>query len=186
MERRTALTLLTGSLTTLSTVGCRDSRHVHATPAPERSGGLLFFSEQENALLDRLTDMIIPPDSRSGGAHDAKVSLHIDRVVSYGSIASQDDWRARLKAVDDEAQRRFGKPFTQCDAGSQDALMAEWARNEKAPETELEKFFVQLKRSTAAGYYSSEIGLLKELGYKGNDVLDEFPGCQEPCKVCSL
>ena len=91
-----------------------------------------------------------------------------------------------MKAVDAEAKRRFGKPFLQCGAASQDTLMAEWARGEKAPKTELEKFFVQLKRSTAAGYYTSEIGLLKELGYKGNDVLKDFPGCKQPCKICSL
>jgi gluconate 2-dehydrogenase gamma chain len=188
MQRRTALGILTGSAVApgLGNAAARDSGHVHAASQPERSGELLFFSDQEDALLDRLAEMIIPADSRSGGAHDAKVSRDIDHVVAYSSARVQDNWRAQLKAVDEEAKRRFGKAFVQCDAASQDTLMAEWAKNEKAPKTELERFFVEIKRSTAAGYYTSEIGVLKELGFKGNDVLKEFPGCKQPCKICSL
>lgn len=102
--------------------------HVHAASKPEPSGELLFFSDQEDALLDRLAEMIIPGDSRSGGAHDAKVSRDIDHVVAYSPARVQDYWRAQLKAVDEEAKRRFGKTFLQCDAASQDALMAGWAR----------------------------------------------------------
>jgi gluconate 2-dehydrogenase gamma chain len=160
--------------------------HVHAASQPVQSGELLFFSDQEDALLDRLAEMIIPADSRSGGAHDAQVSRDIDHVMAYSEARVQDEWRAQLKAVDEEAKRRFGKIFLQCDAVSQDALMAGWAKNEKDPKTELEKFFVLLKRSTAAGYYTSEIGVLKELGYKGNAVVKEFTGCKQPCKICSL
>jgi gluconate 2-dehydrogenase gamma chain len=188
MQRRTALTILTGSAVGpgFANAPARDPAHVHAASKPEQPGELLFFSDQENALLDRLADMIIPADSRSGGAHDAKVSRDIDHVVAYSAASVQDYWRAQLKAVDEEAKRRLGKTFLQCDAAAQDTLMAEWAKNEKAPKTDLERFFVRLKQSTAAGYYTSEIGVLKELGYKGSTVLKEFPGCKQPCKICSL
>jgi hypothetical protein len=30
---------------------------------------------------------------------------------------------------------------------------------------------------TIVGYYSSEIGLLQELHFKGNEALSSFPGC---------
>ena len=40
-------------------------------------------------------------------------------------------------------------------------------------------FFQTLKEMTIDGYYSTEIGLVQELGYQGNDYLREFPGCQD-------
>lgn len=42
----------------------------------------------------------------------------------------------------------------------------------------LEAFFSVTKRATIHGYYTSEIGIHKELRYKGNQVLAEFVGCQ--------
>jgi len=44
--------------------------------------------------------------------------------------------------------------------------------------TPLEAFFASTKRATIHGYYTSEIGIHKELRYKGNQILAEFVGCQ--------
>lgn len=41
----------------------------------------------------------------------------------------------------------------------------------------LEAFFALTKRATIHGYYTSEIGIHKELRYKGNKILFEFVGC---------
>jgi len=41
----------------------------------------------------------------------------------------------------------------------------------------LEAFFALTKRATIDGYYTSEIGIHRELRYKGNRILDEFVGC---------
>jgi gluconate 2-dehydrogenase gamma chain len=41
-------------------------------------------------------------------------------------------------------------------------------------------FFRVLKNLTADGYYTSRVGLVEELGYKGNTVLAEFPSCAVP------
>lgn len=49
--------------------------------------------------------------------------------------------------------------------------------NELAPITPLETFFVMTKRAAIHGYYTSEIGIHKELRYKGNQMLLEFVGC---------
>ena len=133
-------------------------------------------------MLDVLSAMIIPSDERSGGAHEAKVSLYIDLVIAHSEEPVQQQWRSALKTADQQAQDRFQKSFLECDPGSRDALMAEWARNESQPQSELEKFFAMLKRQTVAGYYTTEIGLLKELGYIGNTALSDFPGCEHPEK----
>jgi hypothetical protein len=37
-----------------------------------------------------------------------------------------------------------------------------------------------IKSMTADAYYTSQIGLVQELGYKGNTVLASFPGCDHP------
>ena len=41
-------------------------------------------------------------------------------------------------------------------------------------------FFRLLKNFTADGYYTSRVGLVDELGYKGNTVLGAFPSCTVP------
>ena len=75
--------------------------------------------------------------------------------------------RAGLKLMRDEA------------AGSSigDAL-AKAAAGESDPHTEIERFFVVLKRITVDGYYTSEIGIRQDLNYKGNTYLDRFLGCE--------
>ena len=53
------------------------------------------------------------------------------------------------------------------------------------PRPPLEAFFAATKRATIHGYYTSEIGIHKELRYKGNQILAEFQGCQtEDGKEC--
>jgi hypothetical protein len=47
-----------------------------------------------------------------------------------------------------------------------------------AGKTPVEKFFVTAKQATIHGYYTSEIGIHKELRYKGNQILAEFVGCE--------
>jgi gluconate 2-dehydrogenase gamma chain len=42
------------------------------------------------------------------------------------------------------------------------------------------RFFRLLKNLTADGYYTSRVGLLDELGYKGNTALLKFPSCTVP------
>ena len=59
------------------------------------------------------------------------------------------------------------------------------SRNERAPQTPLETFFVMAKQATIHGYYTSKIGIHQELRYKGNQFLKEFVGCQtEDGKDC--
>ena len=42
------------------------------------------------------------------------------------------------------------------------------------------QFFLELKRLTVRGYYTSKIGIHDELEYKGNRILTEFVGCGDP------
>jgi hypothetical protein len=125
-----------------------------------------FFTPAENDLLDQVMEMIIPADGQSGGAHAAKVSLFADRMVSTGSDAGKTEWRHGLQQLKEETAQ----------SSLADAL-ARAAAGEAKPQTDLERFFVTLKRMTVDGYYSSEIGIHQDLEYQGNTYVAEFPGC---------
>ncbi len=53
-------------------------------------------------------------------------------------------------------------------------------RGEDKPTTPEEKFFVEIKRATIDGYYTSRIGIHQELEYQGNVPQAEFIGCTHP------
>lgn len=189
MERRTALKVIAGSA--LAQQFGLSQHHlvkIAQDPSPYK---LQFFSPVQNALVDRLSELIIPADDHSPGAHEAKVSFFIDLMVSNNKQEVQEQWLTGLKAVEAEAHSRFGKPFLECDARQQDEIMAKMAVHEvvsdseddsarTVPRSELERFFAQLKQMTIEGYYTSAIGIHQELQYKGNEVLAEFIGCTHP------
>ena len=57
-----------------------------------------------------------------------------------------------------------------------EAIVAAMAAEEEAPKTEEGEFFVQLKRRTVRGYYTSRIGIHDEMDYKGNTMQEEYSG----------
>ena len=91
-----------------------------------------------------------------------------------------------LAALDEDATRRFRRPFVRLTAAEVDTLLTAISANEEKPEqTPLEAFFVTTKRATIQGYYTSEIGIQRELRYKGNQIIKEFVGCHtEDGKDC--
>jgi hypothetical protein len=147
-----------------------------AAPAPK----LLFFTPEQNQALDRLAEMIIPADERSPGAHQAQVSLFIDLMVANSGSAVQKTWSSDLRAIDAEAARRHGAPFIKCAPDQQEKILAWMAGNETHPETQLERFFVELKAMVINGYYTSGTGIHSELRYQGNRPMHEFTGCTHP------
>jgi len=58
-----------------------------------------------------------------------------------------------------------------------DTLLGDVGRYRGSKRSQLETFFANTKQATIHGYYTSEIGIHKELRYKGNKVLLEFVGC---------
>jgi hypothetical protein len=58
-----------------------------------------------------------------------------------------------------------------------DTLLGDVGRHRGRQRSPLETFFANTKQATIHGYYTSEIGIHKELRYKGNKVLLEFVGC---------
>jgi hypothetical protein len=140
-------------------------------------GAPLFFSKDEFAALDCLTDILIPTDEHSPGAHEAGVAAFIDKSVAEAFMAKEkDSWRKGLSAINDVSQSMFQKPFTQASKDQQLELMKKISANEEHPQSEAERFFTQLKQTTAFAYYTTSIGIHQEMNYKGNVILEEFVG----------
>ena len=176
MKRRTALELIAAGIAP-GQVGIAQHHLVTLAQASE-SYQLQFFSPAQNEMLATLTEMIIPADDHSPGAREAKVNLFIDLMVAHSSQNVQEQWRSGLKLVEAEAQTRVGKPFLKCSAAEENNILAVMAASEAEPNSELEQFFGRLKSMTVDGYYTSATGIHRELQYKGNAVLTDFPGCR--------
>ncbi len=135
------------------------------------------LSTSDFRMLEALVEAIIPTDERSPGAKEARVADYIDLLLSESDDELILQWMGGLAALDQEAVSRFGLPFARLVAGQVDAVLADISKNELDPGTPLEQFFVMTKQATIRGYYSSEIGIHRELRYKGNQFLQEFVGC---------
>jgi hypothetical protein len=177
MERRTVLKVITGGVI----AGPAAAQHHAAAPATNDAAyQLQFFNADQNALLAQLTELIIPADERSPGAREARVSEFIDLMVANSPADVQERWMHGLTGVEAEASAQFGRAFLECSAEQQDQILSAIAVNERAPSSDLERFFVQLKSMTVDGYYTTSIGIHQELRYKGNVPQTEFRGCTHP------
>jgi hypothetical protein len=146
---------------------------------------LKALSPLQFETLEVLVDAIIPTDDRSPGAKQARVADYIDLLLSETDRELTLGWFGGLAALDAEATSRFRAPFSRLTARQVDAILQTISRNESAPKTPLETFFVMAKQATIRGYYTSNIGIHQELRYKGNQFLKEFVGCQtEDGKDC--
>ena len=156
------------------------SNHSAQGAAPAKAQPLRFFTEEENKTVIEMSERIIPADDHSPGAKAVQVCEYIDLVVSESSDATRQTWREGLGAINKMSRDKFGKAFADASAEQQIALLTEISKNERSPQTVEEKFFRTIKYATIDGYYTSEIGIKKELQYKGNSFLKEFTGCTHP------
>jgi len=128
-----------------------------------------FFTPAEFALVDEMSDMIIPTDAQSAGARAAGVAAFIDaRLAEAFEKDEPQKWRAGITAVEALSQQVNGKTFMACNAEQRLALLTRIAAAESAPKTDAEKFFKQIKSSTIQAYYTSKIGIHDDQHYKGN------------------
>ncbi len=137
----------------------------------------LFFTKEEFALVDEITELIIPADGHSLGARAAQVADYIDFRLSE-SFEEQPKtlWHDGLKLIERLSQEMHGKSFLESSPEQRIALLTRISANEMQPSKPEEFFFKELKSRTARAYYSSKIGIHTEMEYKGNISLKEFVG----------
>jgi len=187
-SRRESLKIIGAVGTTCAFPFSADSlygQHTHPAPAPVQivpAGpySARNFDEAEFAVICRVADLIIPP-SDTPGAVAAGVPRYIDGVVT-ANPGHKTRFRAGLKWLDSAASTKFGRKFLDLDEAQQISLLkplSEAVDGGRA-QSDGDRFFALIKSMTADGYYTSRIGLVQELGYKGNTVLAAFPECTHP------
>lgn len=174
------LPVLGGSLRAQEAASHDHSHSSAQATAPAKAQPLKFFTDEENRTVIEMSERIIPADENSPGAKAAGVSGYIDLIVSESPEVTKQTWREGLAAINKMSRDKSGKSFADSPVDQQIDLLKEISRNERSPQTVEERFFRTIKYATADGYYTSEIGIHKELHYKGNTYLKEFTGCTHP------
>ena len=130
-----------------------------ATPYRPRN-----FSSEQFRLVTTLVEMIIPATDTPGAA-----AAGVDRIIDE-TLGGDPDRRAKFRQG---LARLETEKFSERDDVDRVRLLTEFSNSEG----EKGEFFTLLKDLTIDGYYSTEIGMVRELGYRGNTFLKEFPGC---------
>jgi hypothetical protein len=138
------------------------------------------FTPAEFALVDELSDIIIPSDNVSGGAREARVAGEIDRRLADALDPVQvKAWKNGLRLVEDLAGEMTGTTFLKATpeqrvavvtkmASSEDETPGSRRRRRANPNTSVGGFYRQLKGATVRAYYTSKIGIHDDQHYKGN------------------
>ena len=151
-----------------------------SAPVQTASPARLFTPEQ-HAMIEELSETIIPADSHSGGAKAAKVADYIEQTLRESVDDNQKTfWREGLRLLESMSQHYNGKSILSATPEERFAILKLLSDNSQLTDLLEVQFFHELKGLTIRGYYTSKIGIHDELEYKGNRILMEFVGCGDP------
>ena len=143
-----------------------------------------FFNSQEFLNIEILTEMILPRDEKPG-AKDARVADYIDFLVFSSAEfepVMQTEWKDGLALLERLSQKEFGDDFGKISDEQRTRLLTAMSLPESDPNAKHEgfAFFRLAKEATVEGFYTSRVGLMEALEYKGLTYLSSFPGCTHP------
>jgi hypothetical protein len=138
-----------------------------------------YFSPHAYKTLQALCQSIIPSDDDAKGAIEAGAPEFIDLITSENQ-----DYQLALGGglmwLDNTCVDRYGKVYLDCTPAQQKEILdlVAYRKNAKQDPSlgQGVEFFALLRKLTADGYFTSEIGIAY-LGYIGNTFVKEFPGC---------
>jgi hypothetical protein len=170
-----------GPPTRLSHTSCSDRHDDEPTAKPYVPQ---FFKPQEFRAIEVLTETIIPADG-TPGAQDARVAEYIDFVVFSAAEfqpSLQAEWRGGLADLERFCQEKFGRTFPEASEEQRNQLLTQMSVPERDPGAKHDgfAFFTLAKEMTVEAFYTSKIGLIDVLDYKGMNYNEDFPGCTHP------
>jgi hypothetical protein len=127
-----------------------------------------FLDAHQLKTLEAIAETIVP------GSTPARVAPFVDQLLAVESAEHQRAFLGALGAFDMAAIAKHGKAWTAITAAEQDAVLREASTAD--PKSAMRGHFQNLKDWIAGAYYSSEPGM-RELGWTGNVVFAELPGC---------
>ena len=177
-SRRDLLRKVALAVVSAEAVDAQDGHQVHEMAA---AGAVKSGSYQPKALtapqyatLERLTDLIIPPEGKSPGALAAGAAAWIDMLASENDRLA-DIYTGGLAWLDHAMQARAGKSFVDASPAEQTALLDLIAyRKNDSPELGPGiRFFDWARRMTVDAYYTSKTGI-EDLDYRGNTAMTKY------------
>lgn len=144
--------------------------HHDISPPPQQASKPAFFSDADFRVISRIADLIIPATD-TPGALAAGVPIYIDSVIGTNKVQQALameglEWLAKKNFINLSEAEQLAILQPLCEAADEGSLKPRSV-----------EFFHMIKNLTADGYYTSQIGLMTELGYKGNTAMSEFPTC---------
>ena len=137
--------------------------------ADTTSGEHRFFTAEEFAATDDLTDILIPTDEKSPGAKAAKVAAYIDqRLAEAFEDEERDDFRNGLKPYLGKSPEEHLAMLTKASEREREMQTHRHGQGEGPQLTPEEKFYRLLKEHTIRAYYTTSIGIHQDMDYKGN------------------
>jgi gluconate 2-dehydrogenase gamma chain len=135
-----------------------------------------FFTENEYAIVDHLTGLIIPRNA-TPGAKEAGVAEFIDFMVA-SDPAVQYPFRMGLAWLNAHSERTYGQKFLELSSEQQHSLLEPLAFKDKSRpgEEDGRQFFSLIREYTVTGFYTSQIGF-KELDNPALKFYSESPEC---------
>ena len=158
-----------------------DGPHFSESGVAGAANRLRFFKPEEFETVEILTEMIIPTDEKPGD-REARVVNYID-FITFASAEFrpelQREWIEGLSLLDNLSCSRHGQAFREISPPQRQRLLEEMGLPEhdsKATHPGF-GFYRLVKEMTVEGFYTSQVGLMEALEYKGLTYLNAFPGC---------
>jgi hypothetical protein len=180
LSRRSMLKALGTGMGTVALLPLISEEGALAFEAIQRTNAapkLKALTPAQYATVEAFSEAIIPADGHSPGAKAARVADYVDLLLAESDAPLRNTWTQGLAALDEAAAARYKAPFIKLTPAQVEEFLTAISANEASPATPVEHFFKATKDATIRGYYTSEIGIHKDLQYKGNQYLPEFVGC---------
>ena|SRR5215472_7115837 len=154
------------------------AQHVHSMAADERANTGVYkakaLNPHEYQTLEKLADLIIPPDEKSPGATAAGACEFIDLLASQNPRLLA-IYTGGIGWLDHATKRRYSTDFINAKPNQQTALLdlIAYRKNESSELGPGIEFFDWARRMVVDAYYTSPAGI-KALGYMGNTAVANF------------
>ena len=156
--------------------------HVHAEQEPVRQAAANWapkvLSASQNEALVALAEAIIP-ETDTPGAKGARVNEYIDEVLATAKPDDRKRFVDGLEWLDRHSRERHQRAFAALTADEQAALLTPLSESPAHPGSDQAgvEFFRAARAMTIAGYYTSAVGILQEIGEPEGLFFAEFKGC---------
>jgi hypothetical protein len=115
-----------------------------------------FFTGDQFAALEKLATILVPPMGGNPGAGDCHAAAFLDFLLSRSPRERQAVYQVGLDALNAQARKQFGHPFSQIDAVRADDLLAPLRRPwSYAPADPVEAFLRVAHRELRAATQNS-------------------------------